>query len=351
MVKATLDVAKFWLDRGVDGFRCDVIALLYESADACDMLPETVAYIQQLRELLDTYDDRVMLAESTDFNSTAEYFGDGTDMFHMAFNFGYGYFWGFQFNGSSAAAIKDTFQRGLDENPPGSQDGLVIGSHDVPRAYQVANGNESRHRRAALIQFTMPGSPFIYYGEELGLRPGTDRVVDQRDEQRTPMLWNGEPGYGFTTGTPWISFGADADATHLAAERDDPDSMYGYYQKLISMRRGRDALSTGTLELLDTDTSSLLVYLRSSQDETYLAAVNMHEDEAKFDGDPGEGLPAERSASDGEGESHGVRRSAHVDATPSGLRGIPGPLSRGGGADQPQPPWGLDFFCSLTFGV
>lgn len=292
VVAATLEVAKFWLDRGVDGFRCDVVALLYESADACDLLPETVAYIQQLRELLDSYDERVMVAESTDFDTTAPYFGDGSDMFHIAFNFGYGYFWGLHFSGSSASAIKDGFARSQTGNPPGSQEGLVIGSHDVSRAYQVAAGKESRHRRAALIQFTMPGSPFVYYGEELGLRPGKDRVVDLRDSARTPMLWGSGPGYGFTEGEPWLDFGADADSTNLEAQRSDPESMYAYYQRLIELRRGREAFGTGELKLLDTDSPSLLVYLRSSTDEAYLVTVNMHEDEAKSTVIRGEDFPA-----------------------------------------------------------
>lgn len=281
VVAATLEVARFWLDRGVDGFRCDVIALLHESATQCDLLPETVAYIQQLRALVDSYDDRVLVAESTSFDTAAPYFGDGTDMFHVAFNFAYGYFWGVYFAGSSATPIKDIFARNVRDYPAGAQDGLVIGSHDVSRAFQVASGRVSRHERAALIQLTMPGTPFLYYGEELGLRPGTDRVVDMRDAARTPMLWSGEPGYGFTTGTPWLDFGADAATTHLAAQQGDPDSMFSYYQRLLALRRGREAFGTGTTEFLDTDVSALLVFTRASADETYLVTVNMDEEEAR----------------------------------------------------------------------
>jgi alpha-glucosidase len=281
VVAATLDAARFWLDRGVDGFRCDVIALLFESATKCDLLPETVGYIQDLRKLVDGYGDRVLVAESTDFNSAAPYFGNGSDMFHIAFNFGYGYFWGLHFHGTSASGIKDVFARAQRDYPPGAQDGLVIGSHDVSRAFQVAQGEESRHRRAALIQFTMPGSPYIYYGEELGLRPGTQTVVDLRDSARTPMLWSGESGHGFTTATPWLAFGAEADSTHLAAQQNEPESMFAYYRDLIGLRRGRDAFATGTLKLLDTDTSALLVYTRTATDEAYLVAINMDEDEAR----------------------------------------------------------------------
>lgn len=318
VVAATLDVARFWLDRGVDGFRCDVIALLHESADECDMLPETVEYIKQLRTLVDGYDNRVLVAESTNFDSAAHYFGNGSDMFHIAFNFGYGYFWGVHFNGSSASGIKDTFTRVRNEYPDGAQDGLVIGSHDVARAYQVAAGKEERHRRAAIIQFTMPGSPFIYYGEELGLRPGEDRVVDLRDAARTPMLWSQDPGYGFTTGTPWLDFGADADTTHLGAQRGDPASMFTFYQELIGLRRGREAFSTGTLELLDTDTPSLLVFTRAASDESYLVAVNMHEDEAQSTAIAGQDFPSNVPVLLGSATLAGAAGSLTLTVPPAG---------------------------------
>lgn len=281
VVKATLDVAKFWLDKGVDGFRCDAIALLYESATSCDLIPETKNYIRQLRALLDQYPDRAMVAEPSNDNTSAAYFGNGHDMFHMAFNFAYGYFWQFPFGGGNATAIKAAFQTAQDTYPPGAQDALVIGSHDVARAYTVAQGDETRAQRAALIQMTMPGSPFIYYGEELGLHPGTQKVVDSRDFARTPMLWDSSPEHGFTSGKPWIAFGADADKTNLAVEKADPGSVYNWYKKLLALRRGRAVWGTGQLRLLDTDTSAVLAYVRQDAQLEYLVAVNMTSDSQK----------------------------------------------------------------------
>lgn len=281
VVNATLDVARFWLDKGVDGFRCDVIALLYESAKSCDFLPETQDYIKKLRALLDQYPDRAMVAESTDFNTSGEYFGNGQDMFHMAFDFAYGYFWQFPFAGGNASAIKTAFQNAQDTYPPGAQDALVIGSHDVARAYTVAQGDETRAQRAALIQMTMAGSPFIYYGEELALRQGTQTVVDSRDYARTPMLWDATPGHGFTSGKPWIAFGADADKTNLAVEKSDPGSTYNWYKKLLALRRGRSVWGNGQLRLLDADTGAVLAYVRQDAEFEYLVAVNMTSDSQK----------------------------------------------------------------------
>ncbi len=280
VVQATLDVAKFWLDRGVDGFRCDVIALLVESAEDCDFIPETQEYIRKLRGLLDEYEGRVMVAESTDYSGSAAYFGNGKDMFHMAFNFAYGYVWGLPFNGTSAADVARPFTQSQTQNPAGAQDALVIGSHDVGRAFTTANEIESRWLRAAFVQMTMPGTPFVYYGEEIAMRPGEQKVVDGRDVARTPFLWSKGPGYGFTTGTPWIAFGKDADTTNLEVQKDDPKSTYTFYKRLLEVRRGREAFGTGALKLLVGDDPTVLAYTRASADETYVMAVGMDEDSA-----------------------------------------------------------------------
>jgi alpha-glucosidase len=277
VVKATLDVARFWLERGTDGFRCDVIGLLYESTAGCVMVPETVAYIQKLRALLDEYPERAMVAESNALASAAPYFGNGQDMFHMAFDFSYGYFWGPKLKAGAAAPIADIFTDVAASYPPGAQDALVIGSHDVPRAYQVAQQNELRARRAALIQLTMPGTPFIYYGEELGLRPGTETVVDSRDSARTPMLWSNEPGFGFTTGKPWIAFGKEPELTNREVEAADPASNYAFYRELLAVRRGREAFGTGALTMIASDAPSVLWYSRAASDEEYVVGVNLDE--------------------------------------------------------------------------
>jgi glycosidase len=283
---ATLAVARFWLDRGVDGFRCDAIGLLYESPAGCEMIPETVAYIRQLRRLVDAYPGRTLVAEPIGFGSSAPYFGNGEDMFHMAFDFAYGFAWDGAFAGTSAQPLADHFSAVQQALPAGAQSALYIGSHDVPRAFARANGIASRWRRAALVQMTMPGTPFVYYGEELGLRPGSQIVVDRRDLARTPMLWRMPPlpwlewagfGWGFTTGQPWIAFGAEPGRTNLEYERADPGSNYAFYRSLLALRRGREAFGGGTLRILPTDEPSVLLYVRESADETYVVAVGMDE--------------------------------------------------------------------------
>jgi len=315
---ATLDVVRFWLDRGVDGFRCDVIGLLYESQAGCSMIPETSAYIRELRGVLDGYRDRTMVAEPTFFGSTAPYFGGGRDMFHMAFDFDFAFGWTTYFEGSAAQPVADHFaavQQGL---PAGAQNAIQLGNHDLPRAYERTNGIASRWRRAAIVQATMPGTPFLYYGEELALRPGTQVVVDGRDHARTPMPWSADPGLGFTTGQPWIAFGADAARTSLAVERADPDGEYAFYKGLLALRRGREAFGTGTLRLLPTDDPSILLYVRESPDETYVVAVGMDERAAHVGIAPGANLPGDPRRLLGNATLAREGTSARVTVPPAG---------------------------------
>jgi alpha-glucosidase len=278
--EATLDVARFWLDRGVDGFRCDVVGLLVESADDCGILEETKAYIRDLRDVVESYDgSRVLVAEPSDLTNATAYFGDGTDMMHMAFDFGFGYFWGLYFNTKSSDSIVSTFDTALTQYPEGAQDALVIGSHDVPRAFSTALTDETRHRRAALIQMTMKGTPFIYYGEEIGMRPGSEEVVDFRDKARTPMPWTPAAGHGFTDGTPWIPFGDEVATINRETEESNPESMLAYYRTLLELRRGRAVWGAGAATIATADTPRIFAFTREDDFMRYVVAVNMIDDE------------------------------------------------------------------------
>ncbi|MEZ4221785.1 MAG: alpha-amylase family glycosyl hydrolase [Polyangiaceae bacterium] len=283
VVQGTLDIAKFWLKLGVDGFRCDVIGLLYESKDACDLIPKTQDYVRKLRQLVDQYPGRVLAAEPSNLTDATAYFGDGQDMFHLAFHFGYGYFWGIPFQTQSADSINGTFEQSLAQFPAGAQDALVIGSHDVPRAAESSQGDDTRQLRAALIQLTAKGTPFIYYGEELALRSGSEKVVDLRDLARSPMLWDASAGHGFSTGTPWLAYGAQADTYNWESEDAAPGSMLANYRALLELRRGRAVWGTGEMELLETGSSAVFALRREDDFMSYVSAVNMTEEPQRVD--------------------------------------------------------------------
>lgn len=283
VVKETLDVARFWLDRGTDGFRCDVIGKLFESPAGCDMLPETVAYIKQLRGVLDAASaggaSRVMVGEPSELNDSTKYYGNGSDMFHMTFDFGFGYFWGLAFGARDKKIVDDAIQTNV-RYPKGAQPAQVLGSHDVPRAWQYTANEPWRHRNAALLQMTMRGTPFVYYGEEVGLRPGTQFVVDDRDASRTPMTWTaGEAGHGFTTGTPWIAFGGAPEETGVDVQDRDATSTLTYYRQLLAFRRGHAVWGTGEMKLVSLDVNGVVSFVREDAEESYLVAVNLTDED------------------------------------------------------------------------
>lgn len=283
VVRETLDVARFWLDRGTDGFRCDVIGKLFESPAGCDMLPETVAYIKQLRGVLDAAGangaGRAMVGEPSELNDSTKYFGNGSDMFHMTFDFGFGYFWQLAFGARDKKLIDDAITTNL-RYPKGAQPAQVIGSHDVPRAWQYTANEPWRHRNAALLQMTMRGTPFVYYGEEVGLQPGAQIVVDDRDASRTPMTWKaGETGHGFTSGTPWIGFGSAPDETAVDVEDRDPASTLTYYRQLLAFRRGHAVWGSGDTRLVSLDVGAVVAFVREDAEESYLVAVNLTDED------------------------------------------------------------------------
>jgi alpha-glucosidase len=131
---------------------------------------------------------------------------------------------------------------------------------------------------AAMMLLTLRGTPFIYYGEEIGMTdvaiPGARVVdVDGRDPERTPMQWDASPNAGFTTGTPWLPLSPDFPRVNVAAQRDDPASLFSLYRRLLKLRRGSDALRSGTYRSLRAP-RGVYVYERAAERERLLVALN-----------------------------------------------------------------------------
>ena len=280
-----LRVLRFWLDRGVDGFRIDVAHALYKHPTLQDAPPdddseglhawdreEVLAVYEDWRALLDTYDgDRMLVGEVFLFDvpRVARYVGP--TRLHQAFNFTVMRTpWG-------AAALRETVEAALEHFHPGT---WVLSNHDLVRhVTRYGGGLVGRQRGLAVSAalFGLPGSPYLYQGEELGLdeadvppgrrqdpmwrRTGGERPG--RDGCRTPIPWVGDhPGLGFTTGEPWLPFGDDAAALAVDRQEADPRSTLAAYRELLTVRR---SLLAGGLPdevvLLDTEVD-VLAYRR-----------------------------------------------------------------------------------------
>ncbi len=282
---AMLDVARFWLDRGIDGFRVDAITTLIEDLPGtpeeefrCDDHPETHEYLKSLRGVMDEYPDRAMLAEAwADPEATAAYFGDGTDEFHMSFSLSLSMAMQAAFLFDSPVALADAYAQANGPLPQGAQWGIFLSNHDQPRIVTTVGDDPRRAAVAAVLLLTLPGTPFVYYGDEVGLTDGAGVVVDKRDRSRTPMPWNDGPGLGFTDGTPWLAPAPGWETANVASQEEDPASLLALYRGLISLRREVGVFGTGDFAVLDRPDlgTRLLVWRRGTAAQGAVVLVHL----------------------------------------------------------------------------
>jgi alpha-glucosidase len=280
------DVLRFWLDRGVDGFRADVVHLIGKDPELPD-LPRDLAAItpvalndhpsahdrlRRIRQLLDGYDgDRMMVGEVTlSTRQVATYYGHDDEL-HLAFNFTP------LFVPWDASAWRGRIERVVDEyGPRDAWPTWVLSNHDNPR-HRTRYGNDARARVAALLLLTLPGTPFLYAGEELGLEDAEvpeDRVLDPggRDGCRAPVPWDGSESGGWA-GRPWLPWPPDRHTRNVEQARADPTSILHLYRRLLRFRRSSAALGRGSLCLLDS-ADGVLAFERVTPDERLVVVLN-----------------------------------------------------------------------------
>ena len=290
---------RFWLDRGVDGFRMDVVHLIGKDPalpdDPPDLAalshvplnhrPETHELLRDIRTLLDSYDgDRMAVGEVylLDTKDVATYYGDADEL-HLNFNFPPLY------TAWDAAKWRKQLVRAQAElDPIGAWPTWVLSNHDNQR-HRTRYGSEARARAAAVLLLTLRGTPFLYAGEELGLEDGVippERVVDPggRDGCRSPIPWDATAAHGWGTDDPWLPWPPEADTRNVATQRDDPSSILHLYRAVLAARRASPALSTGTLELLDAR-AGVLAWERVAGDDRRRVLVNFTHEPADFDAD------------------------------------------------------------------
>jgi len=287
------EVLRFWLDRGIDGFRMDVIHLIGKDPtlpDDPDELaalshvplnnrPETHPLLRGLRRLLDAYpDDRVSIGEVylLDTAQVVEYLGDGDEL-HLAFNFAP------LFARWDAAKWRRQIEIvAAEHDPVGAWPTWVLSNHDNQR-HRSRFGSEARARAAAILVLTLRGTPFLYAGEELGLEDGVipaDRVVDPggRDGCRSPIPWDSGAAHGWPTEDPWLPWPPDAERRNVQAETDDLTSVLHLYRRVLHARRASMALRAGAIVVLDDLPDGVLAYERVEGEDRRFVVINFGSD-------------------------------------------------------------------------
>jgi alpha-glucosidase len=287
--RAMHDTLRFWLDRGVDGFRVDVVHALGKDPvlpdnppglDAFPMSalndqPSTHPIVRRIRGVLEEYPgDRVMVGEvfllSTE--QVARYYGEGDEL-HLAFNFPP------LFAPWDAGAWRGEIERVATWiESRGAWPTWVLSNHDNRRHRSRYGGSEARARAAAVLLLGLRGTPFLYAGEELGLEDATvtpSRQLDPggRDGSRAPIPWSIAAPHGWDGADPWLPWPPDAASRSVEALCDDPTSILHLYKRLLAARRGSQALRLGTLELVDAP-EGVVAWERACGDDHRLVVVN-----------------------------------------------------------------------------
>jgi glycosidase len=178
-------------------------------------------------------------------------------------------------NAGNAAPIAAKLAEMASAYPAGVSDAPFLTNHDMVRVATQLSGNTGKLANAAALLLTLPGSPFLYYGEELGLANGT---TNNDEAKRTPMPWDGSGSGGFTTGTPWFGFSPGyATGRNVATQTSAPGSLLSRYRSLIRARHASEALSRGGLKLLTSTkgVSGMLAFVRTLGEERVLVVHNL----------------------------------------------------------------------------
>ncbi|MGH7483395.1 MAG: alpha-amylase family glycosyl hydrolase [Longimicrobiales bacterium] len=267
-------IARFWLDDvGVDGFRIDAVAHFFEGpGGAWRHGPGTHAWLREFAAALERIEpDAFTIGEVWDsIGAILPYYPDQLTAYFM-FEMADAVFEAVR--SGSAERLVSVVQRVQREVPDGRW-GVFLRNHDQTRTLTDLGGDVARAKLAATLQLTLPGVPFVYYGEEIGMT-GAKSAGDIR--LRTPMHWTLEPRVGFTTGTPWEPLPADSFTANVAAQDDEATSLLNHYRRLIHARTSNRALATGDFVPLETGTPTVLAYLRRAGDRIALVVANLGE--------------------------------------------------------------------------
>jgi len=329
--RAMMDVLRFWLDRGVDGFRVDVIWHLVKDVEFRDNppnprygpergpyeeylatyttdRPEVHEIIAMMRRVVDSYGERMLVGEIyLPIERLMVYYGArGGEGLHLPFNFQLIELpW-------DARAIAEAVKEYEASLPAHGWPNWVLGNHDKPRI--VSRVGRAQARIAAMLLLTLRGTPTIYYGDEVGMHNvpiPADRVCDPyeknvpglglgRDPQRTPMQWDAGENAGFTRGEPWLPLPDDHREVNVAVQRDDPRSMLTLYRRLLALRRDEPALAVGCWAPLAAG-GRIVAYRREWDERRFAIVLNLGSRPERYE------LPEETG---GRGT---VRLSTHLD--------------------------------------
>jgi alpha-glucosidase len=311
--EAMMDVLRFWLEQGVDGFRVDALRQLlkderlrdnppnpdHHARSPYDALlpvystdrPEVHEAVREMRSVLEEYGDRLLIGELyLPIDRLVTYYGENNSGVHLPFNF---HLISIPWNAREIATLISSYEAAL---PRGGWPTWVLGNHDRSRI--ASRVGAAQARVAAMLLLTLRGTPTVYYGDELGMHDvgiPPERVQDPfeknipgrglgRDPARTPMQWDASPKAGFCPPDvePWLPVADDYRTYNVATQREDPASMLNLHRRLLALRRSEPTLALGSYEPVET-TGDLLAYVRERDGRRFLIVLNLGHNPTSFD--------------------------------------------------------------------
>lgn len=310
--QAIFEVLDYWLDMGVDGMRLDAVPYLFEREGTnCENLPETHAFLRELRAHVDQYyDDRMLLAEANQWpEDAAEYFGDG-DECHMNFHFPVMPRLYLALQQEDRFPIVDIMEQ-TPKIPDNCQWAIFLRNHDeltlemvtdeerdfMYRAYAreararvnlgirrrlapLMGNSRSRIELMNALLFALPGTPVLYYGDEIGM--GDNIFLGDRNGVRTPMQWSGDRNAGFSRANPQqlylpviIDPEYSYETVNVEVQQANPSSLLWWTKRLLALRKRHHALARGTYQIMRPENRKVLVILREYEDEKILILANL----------------------------------------------------------------------------
>jgi alpha-glucosidase len=315
VVSAMLGEMRFWLARGVDGFRVDVIWHMIKDEKLRDnpqnpgYLPHMPTYdqllpvfstdqpvvhaiVRQMRQLVNEYDDRLLIGEIyLPIPKLMTYYGEQHDEVHLPFNF---MLLAMEWDAKQISEAISTYEAAL---PANAWPNWVLGNHDRPRL--ATRIGAAQTKVAAMLLLTLRGTPTIYYGDEIGMKD-VDIPIDEiqdpqglnmpelnlsRDPVRTPMQWSSSQNAGFTTAKPWLRVAPDFAEHNVAQQRGNCDSELALHRKLIQLRQHSDSLRYGDYAAVFSNDQILAFTRNAASDFTYLIVLNLTDASATFESD------------------------------------------------------------------
>jgi alpha-glucosidase len=351
---------RFWLARGVDGFRVDVIWHLIKDAEFRDNppnpdyvpgrppherllplyttdRPEVHDVIAGLRRVVDEFDDRVLIGEIyLPVERLVRYYGTELRGANLPFNFT---LLSAPWQARALDRLIAEYEAAL---PPGGWPNWVLGNHDRPRV--ASRIGREQARIAAMLLLTLRGTPTLYYGDEIGMTQVAippERAQDPfeknvpgvgvgRDGCRTPMQWSAERNAGFTAAEPWLPLAEDFRSENVVNQRADPASILNLHRRLIALRRARPALTAGAYRPLAAQ-GDLLLYRREHAGDQVIVALNLGAEPTTvlFDSMPSAARVLLSSNADRDGEK--IERAIDLRGNEGLVIGATSPIGHAGG--------------------